>query len=64
MVVREGNNVTLQCAATGFPPPTIVWKREQGEPIPLSNGKEGRPHAAGKIVAALKAVRSLGLVTS
>ncbi|KAL0274756.1 UNVERIFIED_CONTAM: hypothetical protein PYX00_002806 [Menopon gallinae] len=40
MVVREGNNVTLQCAATGFPPPTIVWKREQGEPIPLSNGKE------------------------
>lgn len=41
MVVREGNNVTLQCVATGFPPPTIVWKREQGEPIVLGNGEEG-----------------------
>ncbi|KAK6629800.1 hypothetical protein RUM43_003620 [Polyplax serrata] len=40
MVVREGNNVTLQCVATGFPPPTIVWKREQGEPIVLGNGEE------------------------
>ena len=42
MVIREGNNVTLQCVATGFPTPTIVWKREQGEPISLSNGEEGK----------------------
>jgi len=28
MVVREGTNVTLQCAATGSPKPTIVWRRE------------------------------------
>jgi len=28
MVVREGANVTLQCAATGFPLPKITWRRE------------------------------------
>ncbi|XP_055387238.1 lachesin isoform X2 [Condylostylus longicornis] len=35
MVVREGGNVTLHCAATGSPPPTITWRREGGEPISL-----------------------------
>ncbi|XP_015433825.1 PREDICTED: neurotrimin-like [Dufourea novaeangliae] len=33
MVVREGSNVTLRCAATGSPKPTIVWRREDGQPI-------------------------------
>lgn len=33
MVVREGSNVTLKCAANGSPPPTITWRREGGEPI-------------------------------
>uniref|UniRef100_A0A182P7R0 Ig-like domain-containing protein n=1 Tax=Anopheles epiroticus TaxID=199890 RepID=A0A182P7R0_9DIPT len=28
MVVLEGANVTLTCAATGVPEPTIVWKRK------------------------------------
>ncbi|EAT42742.1 AAEL005765-PA [Aedes aegypti] len=27
MTVKEGSNVTLTCAATGVPEPTIVWKR-------------------------------------
>lgn len=40
MVVREGSNVTLKCAATGSPEPTITWRRENGVPIGLSNGSE------------------------
>ncbi|RLU27440.1 hypothetical protein DMN91_001244 [Ooceraea biroi] len=30
MVVREGSNVTLRCAATGTPEPTVTWRREAG----------------------------------
>lgn len=38
MVVREGSNVTLKCAANGSPPPTITWRREGGEPIDEADG--------------------------
>ncbi|XP_049828521.1 opioid-binding protein/cell adhesion molecule homolog isoform X1 [Schistocerca gregaria] len=38
LVVREGDNVTLRCAATGSPQPTITWRREGGEPIPAPDG--------------------------
>lgn len=41
MVVREGSNVTLRCAASGTPHPSITWRRENGEPISLSNAVEG-----------------------
>ena len=41
MVVREGSNVTLKCAATGSPTPTITWRRETGDPIAIIGGKEG-----------------------
>ncbi|XP_065204565.1 lachesin-like isoform X2 [Planococcus citri] len=40
MVVREGSNVSLRCAASGSPAPNITWKRENGEIIPLGNGVE------------------------
>ena len=39
MVVREGDNVTLSCDASGYPPPHIVWRREDGDDI-LLNGKK------------------------
>ncbi|XP_012136049.2 neurotrimin [Megachile rotundata] len=42
MVVREGSNVTLRCAATGSPKPNITWRREDGEAILLQNGQEVR----------------------
>ncbi|KAG4075487.1 hypothetical protein HA402_003312, partial [Bradysia odoriphaga] len=42
MVVKEGSNVTLKCAATGSPAPIITWRREGGEPISLSGGVEGK----------------------
>ncbi|XP_066591591.1 lachesin-like isoform X2 [Prorops nasuta] len=29
MVVREGSNVTLRCAATGTPKPMVTWRRER-----------------------------------
>lgn len=35
MVVREGSNVTLQCAVTGSPIPSITWKKEDGSEIIL-----------------------------
>lgn len=41
MVVREGSNVTLKCAARGSPTPVITWRREGNEPITLPNGEEG-----------------------
>ncbi|XP_001949883.2 lachesin isoform X1 [Acyrthosiphon pisum] len=37
MVVHEGSNVTLQCAATGYPSPTITWRREDNHNIVISN---------------------------
>ncbi|BES91852.1 Immunoglobulin domain [Nesidiocoris tenuis] len=40
MVVREGSNVSFQCAASGSPPPSITWRRESGEPITLPTGVE------------------------
>ncbi|XP_049531924.1 lachesin-like isoform X2 [Anopheles darlingi] len=40
MVVREGSNVTLRCAAVGSPTPTIVWRREAGENISLQDGEQ------------------------
>ncbi|KDR09777.1 hypothetical protein L798_00269, partial [Zootermopsis nevadensis] len=40
MVVREGTNVTLRCAATGSPQPTVTWRREGGESIPMGAGQE------------------------
>lgn len=42
MVVKEGSNVTLKCSATGSPPPTITFRREDGEPIKLPGGLEGK----------------------
>ncbi|XP_058455897.1 lachesin-like [Malaya genurostris] len=39
MVVREGSNVTMRCAATGSPAPAIVWRREGGENISLQDGE-------------------------
>ncbi|XP_070489902.1 neurotrimin-like [Chironomus tepperi] len=40
MIVREGSNVTLKCAATGSPAPIITWRREHGEKIMLANDSE------------------------
>lgn len=41
MVVKEGSNVTLRCAASGSPTPTIMWRKETSELISLNNEQEG-----------------------
>lgn len=41
MVVREGSNVTLKCAARGSPTPTITWRREGSELIAIAGHREG-----------------------
>ncbi|XP_030749450.1 neurotrimin-like [Sitophilus oryzae] len=40
MVIDENSDVSLRCAATGSPEPTITWKREDGELIKLPNDTE------------------------
>ncbi|XP_050485763.1 lachesin [Bombus vancouverensis nearcticus] len=40
MVVPEGSKVTLHCEATGSPAPNITWRREDGQLIPLANGRK------------------------
>ena len=42
MVVREGSNVSLRCAASGSPQPNITWRREGGESIAISGQREGK----------------------
>ncbi|XP_076322518.1 lachesin-like isoform X2 [Tachypleus tridentatus] len=34
---KEGSNVTLTCVVTGYPTPSITWRREDGQPITQSN---------------------------
>ena len=35
VVATEGSNVTLECRASGHPPPVIQWKREDRKEIAL-----------------------------
>ncbi|XP_023345178.1 lachesin [Eurytemora carolleeae] len=39
LVVREGENVSLECEANGYPPPHIVWRREDGDDISVAGKK-------------------------
>ena len=36
LVVREKERVNLTCEARGYPPPQILWRREDGKPIMAS----------------------------
>ncbi|XP_069950451.1 neuronal growth regulator 1 isoform X2 [Cherax quadricarinatus] len=38
VVVKEGQDVTLECRARGSPKPVISWKREDGSRIDVNNG--------------------------
>lgn len=38
VVIKEGQDVTLECRARGSPKPVISWKREDGGKIDINNG--------------------------
>ncbi|XP_031768223.1 lachesin-like isoform X2 [Galleria mellonella] len=38
VTVREGESISLTCAAVGSPPPQIAWRREHSKPITVSDG--------------------------
>lgn len=40
IIVKEGDNLRLQCAATGVPLPSVVWEREDGKAIDWGNWKD------------------------
>ncbi|KAG5879085.1 hypothetical protein JTB14_006353 [Gonioctena quinquepunctata] len=40
ITIREGENVTLTCSATGHPQPRILWRREDGEHLIIEDGSQ------------------------
>ncbi|CAH2040612.1 unnamed protein product, partial [Iphiclides podalirius] len=48
---REGGSVRLTCSATGVPPPTVMWRRENNRPIVFrqegGREKKGTCHFGG-----------------
>lgn len=56
MVVKEGSNVTLKCAATGLPVPTIQWRREGGELISIAGGNEGKLEMVFEVLVQIKLI--------
>ncbi|XP_065206757.1 lachesin-like isoform X2 [Planococcus citri] len=49
VAVRENQNLTLTCKAQGFPPPRIVWKREDAGDIVLNKKTKGPAFTGEKI---------------
>lgn len=41
VIVREGSDVMLKCRATGSPPPSIKWKRDDNAKIPIDKELNG-----------------------
>lgn len=37
VVVHEGENLRLRCAATGTPPPAVEWRRTDGKVISVGS---------------------------
>ncbi|XP_043194304.1 neurotrimin-like [Amphibalanus amphitrite] len=40
MIVREMQDISLRCRASGFPPPRVQWRREDGAAIQRGNGRD------------------------
>jgi len=41
VAVRENQNITLTCKADGYPPPKLMWKREDGQVISINKHHKG-----------------------
>lgn len=60
VTIKEGDNVTLMCRATGKPTPRIIWRREDGQRIVLHKSPLGASHQAkARHESANSAVQSL-----
>lgn len=53
--VREGTNVSLTCKASGYPEPSISWRREDNKPIGL--GRKQVPSWEGEVLNVTKVSR-------
>lgn len=42
VIVREGTNETLTCKATGFPQPSVKWKRDDNSKITINKTLQGK----------------------
>ncbi|XP_063548661.1 lachesin-like isoform X1 [Cydia strobilella] len=61
MMVPEGGSAKLVCKARGFPPPKILWRREDGGDIISRGGPQGKTKVTsleGDIVNLTKVTRS------
>ena len=54
-ISQFGNNVQLQCAVTGNPPPTVIWQRKnsKGQFVRLPNATKGFTNQAVYIIEVL-----------
>ncbi|XP_041975631.1 lachesin isoform X1 [Aricia agestis] len=61
MMVPEGGSAKLVCKARGYPPPKIVWRREDGGDIISRGGPQGKTKVLsleGEVVNLTKVTRS------
>ncbi|XP_022117425.1 lachesin-like isoform X1 [Pieris rapae] len=61
MMVPEGGSAKLVCKARGYPPPRIVWRREDGGDLISRGGPQGKTKVSsleGEIVNLTKVTRS------
>lgn len=61
MMVPEGGSAKLVCKARGFPPPKIIWRREDGGDIISRGGPQGKTKVMsleGEVVNLTKVTRS------
>ncbi|XP_037968569.2 lachesin isoform X2 [Plutella xylostella] len=61
MMVPEGGSAKLVCKARGFPPPKILWRREDGGDIISRGGPQGKTKVLsleGEVVNLTKVTRS------
>ncbi|KAK8764860.1 hypothetical protein V5799_032532 [Amblyomma americanum] len=54
--VREGDNVTVSCSASGKPPPAIKWKRKGGKAQAPDNNTHGGTLKISKAITSLSGV--------
>ena len=36
LVINEGDNINFICEATGYPTPTVIWSRANGDRVSMS----------------------------